>query len=69
MIVRRYAISTPVSEQYKGDGIAARGVSYNIKTSRCDGNDVWAVYNTMKEAREWAVANKVNQMCTYSIHS
>ena len=27
----RYAISTPVSEQYKGDGIAIRGISYNMK--------------------------------------
>ena len=50
-----YAISTPVAEQYKGDGIAVRGVSYNIHTVRCDGNDVWAVYNVMKRARELAV--------------
>ncbi|KAJ8957254.1 hypothetical protein NQ318_007818 [Aromia moschata] len=27
-----YAISTPVEEQYKGDGIAARGPSYGIHT-------------------------------------
>mgnify|MGYP004057807975 CR=1 FL=1 len=31
------------AQQYRGDGIAARGVSYNIKTARCDGNDAWAV--------------------------
>ncbi len=29
-----YAISTPVSEQYRGDGIAARGPAYNISTIR-----------------------------------
>lgn len=39
-----YAISTPVKEQYKGDGIAARGVAYGIPTIRCDGNDVFAVH-------------------------
>lgn len=50
-----YAISTPVTEQYRGDGIAARGKSYDIKTVRCDGNDVWAVYNVMREARQWAI--------------
>ncbi|KAJ1482283.1 thiamine diphosphate-binding protein [Baffinella frigidus] len=53
-----YAISTPIAEQYRGDGIAVRGVSYNILTIRCDGNDVWAVYTAMKEARRLAVEGK-----------
>ena len=35
-----YAISTPTLEQYKGDGIASRGVGYGIDTIRVDGNDV-----------------------------
>lgn len=35
-----YAISTPTLEQYKGDGIASRGVGYGIDTVRVDGNDV-----------------------------
>ncbi|MDZ7809914.1 MAG: thiamine pyrophosphate-dependent enzyme [Arhodomonas sp.] len=34
-----YAISTPVSEQYAGDGVAARGVGYGIRSIRVDGND------------------------------
>lgn len=46
-----YAISTPTSEQYRGDGVAARGPSYGIPTVRVDGNDVLAVYNAVKEAR------------------
>merc|ERR1719209_2289288 len=50
-----YAISTPVQEQYRGDGIAARGPSYGIATIRVDGNDVLAVYNATKKARELAV--------------
>ena len=54
-----YAISTPIREQYRGDGIAARGVSYNIKTARCDGNDTWAVHHVMKRARDIAVRDKV----------
>jgi len=47
-----YAISTPTIEQYKGDGIASRGLGYGIDTIRVDGNDVWAVYSATKAARE-----------------
>lgn len=47
-----YAISTPTSEQYRGDGIASRGPSYGMASIRVDGNDVFAVYNATKAARE-----------------
>lgn len=47
-----YAISTPASEQYKGDGIASRGVGYGMDTIRIDGNDIWAAYNATKAARQ-----------------
>lgn len=47
-----YAISTPNHEQYKGDGIAARGPGYGIATYRVDGNDALAVYIVTKKARE-----------------
>ncbi|KAI0712671.1 branched-chain alpha-keto acid dehydrogenase E1-alpha subunit [Earliella scabrosa] len=46
-----FAISTPSSEQYYGDGIAARGAGYGVHTIRVDGNDVLAVYAAVKEAR------------------
>lgn len=32
-----YAISTPTKDQYRGDGIGARGPAYGIATIRCDG--------------------------------
>jgi len=51
-----YAISTPVSEQYRGDGIAVRGPAYGMSTIRVDGNDVLAVYNATKAAREIAAS-------------
>ncbi|KAF8472041.1 thiamine diphosphate-binding protein [Kalaharituber pfeilii] len=51
-----YAISTPTLEQYKGDGIASRGMGYGIDTIRVDGNDIWAVYEVTKRARELAVS-------------
>ena len=50
-----YAISTPTLEQYRGDGIASRGVGYGIDTIRVDGNDIFAVYNATKEARRIAL--------------
>ncbi|MBE0418761.1 thiamine pyrophosphate-dependent dehydrogenase E1 component subunit alpha [Pseudoalteromonas nigrifaciens] len=50
-----YAISTPADEQFKGDGIASRGVGYGIKTIRVDGTDALAVYAATKKAREIAV--------------
>ncbi|KAF7732818.1 hypothetical protein EC973_000094 [Apophysomyces ossiformis] len=53
-----YAISTPSSEQYKGDGIASRGAGYGIDTIRIDGNDIWAVYNATKAARTIALEEK-----------
>ncbi|KAF7299672.1 2-oxoisovalerate dehydrogenase subunit alpha [Mycena chlorophos] len=46
-----FAISTPSSEQYAGDGIASRGPGYGIDTVRVDGNDVLAVLAGIREAR------------------
>jgi len=46
-----YAISTPTLEQYRGDGIASRGVGYGIDTIRVDGNDILAVREVTKQAR------------------
>ncbi|NWX07252.1 ODBA dehydrogenase, partial [Caloenas nicobarica] len=51
-----YAISTPTHEQYRGDGIAARGPGYGLLSIRVDGNDVFAVFNATREARRRAVA-------------
>ncbi|KAL9591275.1 MAG: hypothetical protein Q9179_007888 [Wetmoreana sp. 5 TL-2023] len=50
-----YAISTPTLEQYRGDGIASRGIGYGIETIRVDGNDIFAVREATKEARRMAL--------------
>lgn len=50
-----YAISTPTLEQYRGDGIASRGIGYGIDTIRVDGNDIFAVREAMLKAREMAL--------------
>jgi len=49
-----YAISTPASEQFRGNGIASRGVGYGIKTIRVDGNDILAVLKATQLARAYA---------------
>lgn len=36
----QYAISTPATEQYAGDGVAGRGPGYGIASIRVDGGDV-----------------------------
>ncbi|KAL5317078.1 hypothetical protein ACEPPN_016132 [Leptodophora sp. 'Broadleaf-Isolate-01'] len=50
-----FAISTPTSEQYRGDGIASRGIGYGVDALRVDGTDIFAVYEATKEARRRAL--------------
>lgn len=52
-----FAISTPSSEQYRGDGIAGRAAGYGMATIRVDGTDLFAVYNATKAAKEYALKN------------
>ena len=47
-----WAISTPSSEQYRGDGIAGRGEAYGVRAIRVDGGDALAVHGATKLARE-----------------
>jgi 2-oxoisovalerate dehydrogenase E1 component alpha subunit len=53
-----YAISTPIDDQYAGDGIAVRGVAYGMPTIRVDGNDVFAIYAATLKARELIIKEK-----------
>lgn len=54
----RFAISTPIIDQYAGDGIASRGPGYGLDTIRVDGNDTLAVLSAVREARRRAVEGK-----------
>lgn len=47
-----YAISTPASRQFASDGVAPQVVGRNIATYRIDGNDFFAIYDTVAKARE-----------------
>lgn len=50
-----FAISTPVEEQYCGDGVAGRGPGYGIATVRVDGGDARAVFCAARAAREMSL--------------
>ncbi|CAE7894490.1 bckd-1A [Symbiodinium sp. KB8] len=54
-----FAISTSVTDQYNGDGIAARGPAYGMHTIRVDGGDLFAVYEVTRKARALAAEKKV----------
>lgn len=65
-----YAISTATKDQYRGDGIASRGIGYGIPAIRFDGNDLFAVYNATKAARKLSVEQQrpvVLEAMTYRV--
>lgn len=53
-----YAISTPIDDQYAGDGIVVRGVAYGMPSIRVDGNDLFAIYHATEEARKLILKEK-----------
>lgn len=56
-----YAISTPASEQFRGDGIVRRALGYGMDALRVDGNDALAVYGAVRAAGERAVSSSGNR--------
>jgi pyruvate dehydrogenase E1 component alpha subunit len=54
----QWAISTPVSRQTAARSIAARADGYGIAGVRVDGNDVLAVWEVTRQARERALAGE-----------
>ena len=52
-----YAISTPASDQYAGDGVVSRGPGYGMAAVRVDGNDMFAVHAAVREAKRYALDN------------
>ena len=50
-----YAISTPVADQYAGDGIVSRATGYGMAGIRVDGNDLFAVHAAVRAAKIYAL--------------
>lgn len=53
-----YGLSTPVNEQYKCEHLVDKAKGYGIEGIRIDGNDVLAVYDTIKGVREYCINNQ-----------
>ncbi|XP_059299087.1 2-oxoisovalerate dehydrogenase subunit alpha 1, mitochondrial-like isoform X1 [Lycium ferocissimum] len=53
-----WAISTPIHEQFRSDGVVAKGLGYGIRSIRVDGNDVIAVYSAICAARNMAISEE-----------
>lgn len=47
-----FSRSTPVKDQYRGDGIVSRAPGYGVHGIRVDGNDALAMYAATAEARK-----------------
>ncbi|MBI2663167.1 pyruvate dehydrogenase (acetyl-transferring) E1 component subunit alpha [Candidatus Woesearchaeota archaeon] len=54
----QYAISVPVSKQTKSATIAQKAIAYGMYGIKVDGNDVFAMYKSTKEAVERAKKGK-----------
>lgn len=50
-----WAISTPINQQFRSDGIASKGQAYGIRSIRVDGNDALATYSAIRAARKMAI--------------
>ncbi|CAI9108915.1 OLC1v1008623C4 [Oldenlandia corymbosa var. corymbosa] len=53
-----WAISTPVAEQFRCDGVAVKGEGYGVVSIRVDGNDALAIYNAVRVARQIATTQQ-----------
>ena len=53
-----YAISTPSCNQFATDGVAPEGIGHGLTTYRVDGNDFFAIHETVSKAREYCLSGK-----------
>ncbi|KAJ7517070.1 hypothetical protein O6H91_21G025300 [Diphasiastrum complanatum] len=51
-----WAISTPITDQYRSDGVATKSRAYGMRSICVDGNDALAVYSAVKSARSMAIS-------------
>lgn len=50
-----YALSTPVSEQYRCESLVYKAEGYGMEGVRIDGNNVLTVYDTLRGVREYCI--------------
>ncbi|HYC28544.1 MAG TPA: thiamine pyrophosphate-dependent enzyme, partial [Chitinophagaceae bacterium] len=50
-----YGLSTPVNEQYRCESLVQKAAGYGMEGVRIDGNNVLAVYDTIKGVRDYCI--------------
>ncbi|NIG52360.1 thiamine pyrophosphate-dependent enzyme [Chitinophaga sp. Cy-1792] len=50
-----YALSTPVSEQYRTESLVEKAAGYGMEGVQVDGNNLLEVYQTIRTARQYAI--------------
>jgi 2-oxoisovalerate dehydrogenase E1 component len=50
-----YALSTPVSEQYRCESLVYKAEGYGMEGVRIDGNNILTVYDTLRGIREYCI--------------
>jgi 2-oxoisovalerate dehydrogenase E1 component len=50
-----YALSTPVSEQYRCESLVYKAEGYGMQGVRIDGNNILTVYDTLRGVREYCI--------------
>ncbi|MGN6265675.1 MAG: alpha-ketoacid dehydrogenase subunit alpha/beta [Ginsengibacter sp.] len=53
-----YALSTPVSEQYRCQNLVDKAKGYGMEGVQIDGNNILTVYDTVKGVREYCIKNQ-----------
>ncbi len=53
-----YALSTPVTEQYRCENLIDKAKGYGMEGIRIDGNNVLSVYDTVRGVREYCINNQ-----------
>ena len=53
-----YALSTPVSEQYRCKNLVDKAKGYGMEGVQIDGNNILTVYETIKGVREYCIQNQ-----------
>src|ERR1019366_4092428 len=53
-----YALSTPVSEQYRCKNLVDKANGYGIEGVQIDGNNILSVYETVKGVRDYCIQNQ-----------
>ncbi|MEP6750798.1 MAG: thiamine pyrophosphate-dependent enzyme, partial [Bacteroidota bacterium] len=53
-----YGLSTPVTEQYRCASLVDKAKGYGMEGVQIDGNNILAVYNTVKGVRDYCIKNQ-----------